>query len=183
MRRKLFWIAVSLALLTAVAGAALYWLLGRPLYDPGSVRAGVDVVEPLEPPAARSADPAFLQVTDGVRLYTFSDGDGEPVLVVHGGPGLPPAGPWRVGAALGDRFRLVYYQQRGCGRSSRPIAKLPGESTWRDMKALHERLGFPAQVADIERIRRLLGRDRIVLLGHSFGALIAGLYAAEFPER
>jgi proline iminopeptidase len=182
MRRNLMWIAVSLVALASVAGAALLWLLGRPLYDPGSVRAGVDVVEPLEPPATRSADPAFFQVSEDIRLFTFSEGAGEPLLVIHGGPGFPPAAPWRVGAALADRFRLVYYHQRGCGKSSRPITKLQGDG-WKDMKTLHARLGLPAQIADVERIRRLLGLDRVVLVGHSFGALIASLYAAEFPER
>lgn len=182
MRKKTVIVAVLLCLV--VAGAAtLHWLLGRPLYRPGSVRAGAALAEPLDPPAARSADPAFFQVSEGVRLFTFGEGTGEDLLVVHGGPGLPPAGPWRFGEGLRDRYRLVYYQQRGCGRSTRPFTRLPGKDAWGEMKELHARLGLPAQIADIERIRRLLGRERLVLVGHSFGALIAGLYAAEFPER
>ena len=51
------------------------------------------------------------------------------------------------------------------------------------MVEVEARLGLAEQVADLERIRRLLGRERLVLVGHSFGALIASLYAAEFPER
>jgi proline iminopeptidase len=51
------------------------------------------------------------------------------------------------------------------------------------MQEVEGRLGLAAQVADIERIRRLLGREQLVLVGHSFGALIASLYAAEWPER
>lgn len=177
------WIVAAAVLAVLAAAGTFLWLMGRPLYAPGSVRAGVDVLEPLEPPATATADPAFFQVTKDVRLFTFREGSGEDLLVVHGGPGLPPARPWRVGEALSDRYRLVYYQQRGSGRSTRPITQLPGKDTWRELKELHARLGLPAQIADLERIRRILGRERIVLVGHSFGALIAGLYAAEFPEH
>ena len=183
MWKRVAVVAAAVAVL-AIAGAGIaYWLMGRPLYEPGSVRAGVNVPEPLEPPAVASADPAFFQVTKDVRLFTFSEGSGEDLLVVHGGPGYPPAGPWPAGAGLSDRYRLVYYHQRGCGESTRPITRLPGESLWRELGELHTRLGLPAQIADIERIRHLLGRERLVLVGHSFGALIAALYAAEFPQR
>jgi proline iminopeptidase len=48
---------------------------------------------------------------------------------------------------------------------------------------LDKALGLGAQVADIERIRRLLGVEKITLIGHSFGGFIAALYATEFPER
>lgn len=51
------------------------------------------------------------------------------------------------------------------------------------MLALHRTLGLPAQVADIERIRRILGREKLTLMGHSFGADLAALYATEFPEH
>jgi proline iminopeptidase len=51
------------------------------------------------------------------------------------------------------------------------------------MQTLEQNLGLSAQVADIERIRRILGRDRLILVGHSFGGFLASLYAAEFPEN
>ncbi len=40
-----------------------------------------------------------------------------------------------------------------------------------------------AQIADIERIRQILGVDKITLIGHSFGAFMAALYATEFPDH
>jgi proline iminopeptidase len=40
-----------------------------------------------------------------------------------------------------------------------------------------------AQVADIERIRQILGDEKLILIGHSWGGFLASLYAAEFPER
>ncbi len=51
------------------------------------------------------------------------------------------------------------------------------------MQTLDRTLGLGAQIADIERIRRILGEDRLILVGHSFGGFIASLYAAEFPEH
>ena len=41
----------------------------------------------------------------------------------------------------------------------------------------------PAQLADIERLRRASGETSLILIGHSFGAFLAALYATEFPER
>jgi proline iminopeptidase len=51
------------------------------------------------------------------------------------------------------------------------------------MMALDKTLGLGAQLADIERIRRILGEEKLVLVGHSFGGFLAALYAAEFPEH
>jgi proline iminopeptidase len=50
------------------------------------------------------------------------------------------------------------------------------------MTALESTLGLGAQIRDIERIRRLLGDEPLLVIGHSFGAFIAALYAAEFPD-
>ena len=178
---KLFWIGGAVLLVAAAALAAWAWraMMG-PMYQPGDVRAGKNVSEPLTPEAATGA--RWL-VAPGIELHHFEEGAGTPILVVHGGPGFPPAGPWRAGAAMGREYRLIYYHQRGCGLSSRPIPRFSGSNMYANMQMLNRTLGLPAQVADIERIRRILGVDRIVLIGHSFGALLAGLYAAEFPEH
>jgi proline iminopeptidase len=51
------------------------------------------------------------------------------------------------------------------------------------MQELEKTLGLGAQVADIERIRQILGDEKLILIGHSWGGFLASLYAAEFPER
>ncbi len=51
------------------------------------------------------------------------------------------------------------------------------------MQTLEQTLGISAQVADIERIRRILGEEKLIMVGHSFGGFLASLYAAEFPEH
>lgn len=50
------------------------------------------------------------------------------------------------------------------------------------MKPLEQTLGISAQLADIERIRGILGQEELILVGHCFGGFLASLYAAEFPE-
>jgi proline iminopeptidase len=169
----------GLALGAAMGAYAWYATMG-PLYRPGDVRRGKDLAEPLVPAVAEGS---LWRVAPDVELYHFEEGAGTPILVVHGGPGFPPTQPWRAGAFLAARYRLLYYHQRGCGLSSRPVKAFSGSNQYANMRALHQKLGLPAQVADIERVRRLLGVDRLILLGHSFGADIAALYAAEFPEH
>jgi proline iminopeptidase len=51
------------------------------------------------------------------------------------------------------------------------------------MTVLEKALGLGAQIADIERIRQILGEEKLILVGHSWGGFLASLYAAEFPER
>jgi proline iminopeptidase len=48
---------------------------------------------------------------------------------------------------------------------------------------LDRTLGIGAQLADIERIRHILGDEKLIIIGHSFGGFLASLYAAEFPEQ
>ena len=169
-----------------VLGAGALWVLKRwmeqPLYVPGSVRASRNLTAPLDPPTAARGD-GLVDMGAGVRLFTFTDGQGGRVVVIHGGPGIPPRGPWTGLHALADRFAFTYYHQRGCGRSTRPFERLPAGGTYARMQLLHQTLGLPAQLGDIERLRRAWGETRLTLIGHSFGALLASLYAAELPER
>jgi proline iminopeptidase len=103
------------------------------------------------------------------------------VVVVHGGPGVPSRQPWPGLQPLTDRYRFHFYHQRGCGDSTRPFDRFEGG--WSSAGELTATLGVGAQVADIERIRRILGEEAIILVGHSYGGLLASLYAYEFPER
>lgn len=116
-----------------------------------------------------------LDVGDGTLVYweTCGDPNGKPALVVHGGPGS--------GCAPGDRrwfdpnrYRVVLFDQRGCGRSTPhaadPATDLSGNTT--------EHL-----LADMEGLREHLGIDRWLLSGGSWGSTLILAYAERYPDR
>ncbi len=183
MARHWKWITLTLLGVLVLAGSAWLYILNemkKPLFSSGELRDGSGVSEPLYPPP-QPDDPTLWQVSDSITLYHFAEGSGAPVLVLHGGPGLPFAEPLPALTALADRHLFHYYDQRGSGRSTRPFDRFEKGSFTDRMHLLESTLGLGAQIADIERIRRILKVDRIDLIGHSFGGFIAALYAAEFP--
>jgi proline iminopeptidase len=175
-------VTAALVVLAALAGTALWAWMRQPLYTPGMVRAGQNLRAPLDPPAQSGAPDAWNVEAD-IQLHHFSAGQGRKALVLHGGPGYPFTQPLAGLAPLTDRYEFVYYDQRGSGRSTRPLDRFASQNTWENMQQLDHTLGLGAQIADIERIRRLLGEEKLIVVGHSFGAFLASLYAAEFPER
>ena len=116
---------------------------------------------------------------NGVELFFFKPTEGDrPVLALHGGPSIAPEEPWHMKVE-----NLYLYHARGCGHSTRPFQVFPTKGMWPGMKILEEQLGIGAQVADVERIRRRLGVEQLDIVGHSFGGLIASMYASEFPKN
>ena len=111
----------------------------------------------------------YLPVDGGHRLYYEQRGaaDGIPVVVVHGGPG---SGNSAAHAAFfaADRYRVILADQRGAGRSE-PAGRLENNTT-ADL------------LADLERLRVHLGIARWLVVGGSWGATLAVLYAAARPE-
>ncbi|MCI0539923.1 MAG: alpha/beta hydrolase, partial [Verrucomicrobiales bacterium] len=181
-KRILLVVAASLVLLLVLAGVWFWHSLGKPLYQPGMVRVGANLRGPLEPPP-KQQDDSFWIVEPDIRLHHFSQGQGRPVLVVHGGPGYPITKPLPGLEPLTAKFQFHYYDQRGSGQSSRPFGRFTSKNFYANMTELERTLGIGAQVADIERIRRILKQEKLVLLGHSFGAFLAAMYATEFPEH
>ncbi len=131
-------------------------------------------------PAADSAN--FWTIGD-IKLHHFSAGSGQKVLIVHGGPGYPGTEPWPGLASLTDRYEFVYYDQRGCGKSTRPIEKFNSPDFMVNMNTLIEKLGLDRQLADIDSIRQILGDEKITLIGHSFGGYITTMYALKYPQN
>jgi proline iminopeptidase len=112
----------------------------------------------------------LVRCIDGVDLYYQVRGTGQDTLVMlHGGPGLnfdylaPDLKP------LEESFTLIYYDQRGSGRSS--LVSQPDLLTVDD------------HVADLEAVRKYFGIDRLSLFGHSWGAMLASFYALKHPEK
>lgn len=181
-RKTILVIAGSLMLVIAVLGAGFWYMSTQPLYRPGMVRAGENLSAPLVPPLQTAGSEPWL-VEPGIELSHFSAGEGRNVLVVHGGPGEPFSQPMSWLEPLTGNFRFHYYDQRGCGASTRPIDSFDSTNAYENMQRLDRALGLGAQIADIERIRQILGEEKLILIGHSWGGFLASLYAAEFPER
>lgn len=183
MKRKMFLIVLLVAVLVIAAGVGgFWWMTQQPLYQPGMVSAGKNLRAPLVPPT-QGSDPDFWQVEQDMRLYHFAQGDGRNVLIIHGGPGMPFREPMRGLEPLTAKYRFHYYDQRGSGKSTRPIDRFSSQNMYENMTSLDQTLGLGAQIADIERIRQILGEEKLILIGHSWGGFLASLYAAEFPQH
>jgi len=111
----------------------------------------------------------WLDVGDGHEIYFEESGnpDGKPCVFVHGGPGGGSA-PEARQFFDPERYRIVVFDQRGCGRS-RPHASLEANTTWH-------------LVADMETLRRELGINRWLVFGGSWGSTLALAYAQAHPE-
>ncbi len=166
------WLCVAVAVAGGLAGC------GSP-YAPGTVS---ESFSPPDTPQSISNGEGYITMSDGVDLYYHAVGRSTNVLVLHGGPGLPYPAPWPVAESLDDDFRFVFFDQRGSGRSDRPIDRLEGSGWRRNAAELNRTLGLARNLADIESFRRALGDRPIVVVGHSYGAFLATLYAAEFPD-
>lgn len=169
-------------ILVIIAGVGFWYMSQQPMYKPGMVSAEKNLRAPLEPPV-QPQDSDIWQVEADVQLTHFSEGQGRNVLVIHGGPGQPFTEPVEGLSLLAENYQIHYYAQRGCGASSRPIDRFDSKNMYQNMQTLDQALGVGAQIADIERIRQILGDEKLILVGHSWGGLLASLYAVEFPEQ
>ncbi|MEO0423838.1 MAG: prolyl aminopeptidase [Pseudomonadota bacterium] len=121
-------------------------------------------------PAIEPFDHGTLQVSELHRIYYEQSGNpaGKPVVFLHGGPG--GGGDTRPRRFFDPaRYRIVVFDQRGCGRSH-PHAVLEENTSW-DL------------VADIERLREHLSIERWQVFGGSWGSTLSLLYAQAHPQR
>ncbi len=102
-------------------------------------------------------------------LYSRAVGQGTPVIVLHGGPDFDHGYLLPELDRLSDAFRLIYYDQRGRGKSADNVR--PQDVT------------LASDLDDIDRVRRHYALDAVVLLGHSWGAVLAVEYALRNPTH
>src|SRR5919204_1804737 len=105
-----------------------------------------------------------VTLSDGYKIFVEPVGDGFPVIVLHGGPGMDHTMFRPYLDPLQDEFRLLYVDQRGQGRSERVDP---------------ETLSLEVFAQDVDRLAEALDLEAFALLGHSFGAIIAGWHATE----
>jgi proline iminopeptidase len=120
---------------------------------------------------AQRYDPAherFLPA-DGAALYYREIGTGQPIIILHGGPDFDFSYMLPAMDRFATSFRLIYYAQRGRGKSSGQVR--PDE------------VSIDSETADLERVRQHFGLDTVAVLGHSWGGVLAMEYAIRHPER
>jgi len=112
----------------------------------------------------------MLKVSDLHTLFWEESGnpEGKPVVLLQGGPG-GGTDPKQRRFFDPDRYRIVLFDQRGCGKST-PHACLEDNTTW-------------TLVSDIEALRRHLGIERWQVFGGSWGSTLALAYAQAHPDR
>jgi len=105
---------------------------------------------------------------NGAKLWTVSFGEGEPLFFIAGGPGNTHSG-LRYFDSLSTTNALVYYDAFGRGKSD--TAKVVTEYT------------LERDIDDLEGLRKAMGFDKINILGHSYGGVVAQGYAIKYPEN
>jgi proline iminopeptidase len=103
------------------------------------------------------------------RLFYRHLGHGRPIVVLHGGPDFNHNYLLPGVDRLADSFRLIYYDQRGRGRSADGVKP--------------EDVTITSEVEDLEALRTYLGLERMAVLGHSWGGVLAMEYAVHHPDR
>jgi proline iminopeptidase len=142
--------------------------------------AAAPTPSPAPSRAAQSCSPrdrlrfggAFLTSADGAAIwYRVAGPAGAPaLLVVHGGPGYNSLTFERsAGAVLERNFRVIYVDQRGCGRSRTDAAET--------------RFGLDATIDDLDRARAAAGAETVTLIGHSFGGIVAAAYIRRYRQH
>ena len=119
--------------------------------------------------AQRPAREGFVVTPDSASLYYRVIGSGsDTIIAIHGGPGVDLESIAGDFAPLGAKHVVIFYDQRGTGKST-----LPADTT---------RLTATQQVADLDAVRRHFGLTRVTLVAHSYGPLLAATYAIAHPD-
>jgi len=127
------------------------------------------------PQAVLNASPADHKVHETripvgtAKLYTREVGQGTAIIVLHGGPDFDHSYLLPELDRLSDSYRLIYYDQRGRGRSAEHVQ--PDDVT------------LASEISDLDQVRQYFHLDSVVLLGHSWGTVLALEYALKHPEH
>ncbi|MBQ4818951.1 alpha/beta hydrolase [Aquimarina sp. MMG016] len=103
------------------------------------------------------------------KIYYETFGEGEPLLIINGGPGMNSKGFRYIAQLLSKSNKAIIYDQRGTGNST---VKLVNSET----------ITMDLMVDDIEKLRQYFQLKEWTILGHSFGGILASYYASKHPE-
>jgi proline iminopeptidase len=121
---------------------------------------------------AQAPREGYILTSDSARIFYKIAGRSGPgvdtLIAIHGGPGLDLESIYNdFAAGLGDKHVVIFYDQRGGGKS-----ELPVDTT---------RLVAARQVQDLDEVRRHFGLEQVTLVAHSYGPLLAASYAIAHP--
>ena len=131
---------------------------------PGVAQEGKGTAEPSRAPAHES----YIRVATA-ELYSRDIGIGPAVLVLHGGPDFDHLYLLPELDRLADAYRLIYYDQRGRGQSAAGV--IPADVT------------LASDLDDVDAVRKHFHLESMILLGHSWGTVLALEYALRHPEH
>lgn len=118
---------------------------------------------------AEIGDFTGLKAINSTELFINTFGEGTPLLVIHGGPGLSHDYFMPHLNELAEQHQLIFYDQRAAGRSS--VEQVP------------DSMNLSTFIRDIEAIRKSFGLQKLNVLSHSWGSLLATEYAIRYPEN
>lgn len=120
-------------------------------------------------PVEKAFDAGELMAINGTELFVKVVGEGEPIIMLHGGPGAEHIFFAKYTEALAEDHQLIYYDQRSTGFS------IP------DTDPAH--LTVETFLADLDGVRQAFNHEKVTLLGWSWGGDLALLYALKYPEH
>lgn len=103
----------------------------------------------------------------GASLYAREVGHGQPIVILHGGPDFDHAYFLPDLDRLADGYRLIYYDQRGRGKSAEHVGP--------------DDVSLASDIDDLDKVRQHFELESMTLLGHSWGAVLALEYALRHP--
>ncbi|MDB5118296.1 MAG: alpha/beta fold hydrolase [Mucilaginibacter sp.] len=106
---------------------------------------------------------------NGAKLWVVTVGEGDPIIFIAGGPGGTHLGLRSFDALAQSHHQLIYFDAFGRGKSD--TAKNVTEYT------------LDRDIDDIEALRKSLKLDKITVLGHSYGGVVAQGYAIKYPAH
>lgn len=121
-------------------------------------------------PPNQKSNSGYIRITQG-KLHYQSFGSGEPIIIIHGGPGMMDSSyllPQMLDLAKTNQ--VIFYDQRGSGKSL-------------ETKINTELMNLEQFTQDLDDLRKSLDLDKVTLLGHSWGGIIAMDYAAKNPDH
>jgi proline-specific peptidase len=108
-----------------------------------------------------------LHTNDGINLFIREFGNGDTIIVLHGGWGVEHSYLLDAFSNIADKYHFVFYDQRGSLRS-------PCSDTL---------ISVAKHIDDVEQIRKELSIEKVVLIGHSMGGFLGMSYLEKYPEN